>query len=212
MLWEKKTSIGQKFGYLYLRETIYIRDKRTIRKKRNPLNPAKNQRAKYSKKKDIYCGKIEEITLKIPISFNEYIEIENKDYLKYKLENSFEDILDDYVNYLLYIHQIEKNLYETKKIAFKLANSYLSKETINFIKRFELRGNSNSFREIQRFANRCEDAGIFDLDIIMLLYIKRIPNKKEAIKLKEEIDLLSKEKLQSICSSNLREFIKKNKN
>ena len=77
MLWEKKNIKNPETrGYLYLRETIYVRDKRTHKRKPKKLGSGSGykERGKYSKKKDIYCGKIVECSMKKFINFRDYIK------------------------------------------------------------------------------------------------------------------------------------------
>ena len=208
MLWEKKTSLNQKRGYLYIRETQYIRDKRTLKRK-SPVHgdgSAYKQRGKYSKKKDIYCGKIiEGIELHHTISFREYIEEINKDeFLDYKTRSSFEIILDDFVNYLLYLHNLKRDDLEkgTKK-AYAIATGYLSKQTIKRVYDFVPKSSMIDYKELERFANRCYDTGIFDEEIIMLLYTKLLPQEY----IEEEFEEKIEEEFQK--HEGLKGFIKK---
>ena len=211
MLWEKKSSLKQKRGYLYIRETIYERDKRTLKKKAPKLcdGSAYKDRWKYSKKKDIYCGKIIEDTKLINfISFQGYVESKKaKDFLEYKTKITFSDLLEDFVNYLLEIHEIEKeDFFEGKKKAYEISSGYLSCEGIEYIRRFSLKLNPLAHSEIERFANRCLDCAIFDNEIIMLLYMKLLPNE-QAVKIKEEF-----EDLQIEHHNKLKDFIQKEHN
>lgn len=212
MLWEKKDPKNpQKGGYLYLRETIYVRDKRAYTRKPRKLGSgdAYKNRHKYSLKKDIYCGKIVEIVPKDVILFKTYIENQGLDYTQIKIKSRFDELLHLFVDYLLDIHNLDKTeFYEGKKIAYLIANGYLSRETIDFIKRFQAKKNPETPKEIQRFAFRCEDAGIYDEDIIMNLYIKIIPTP-DVKDMKEEIGELNKKKLIEKQFENFRDFMRK---
>ncbi len=215
MLWEKRSSLKQKRGYLYIRETIYERDKRTLKKIPHKLcdGTASAQRWKYSKKKDIYCGKIiEEIDLIHFITFREYIsQIKGEDFLEYKTKSSFDIILDDFVNYLLYSHNLDRDdFYEGKKRAYSISSGFLSREGISFLKRFNVKQNSLQQKEIERFANRCLDTSIYDEEVIMLLYMKLIP-EDDSNELKQELEEKFEE-LESQSHNKLRDFIKQEHN
>jgi hypothetical protein len=213
MLWEKKTSLSQKRGYLYIRETKYIRDGRT--KKRKPPcygdGSAYKERGKYSVKKDIYCGKITEPPqIKYVISFQEYIEkIKQKEFLIYKIETEFEDIIDDYYEYLLYIYDIDKDdFYSGKKKAYDLDSGFVSREGISFLKRFKPRKTLLDSKELERFANRSIDCGIFDEDIIALLYVKCLSKEVQTQFKEEEVEEFFKQEETKI--SSLKDFISSN--
>ena len=191
MLWEKKSSLKQKRGYLYIRETIYERDKRTLKRKAPKLGDgsASKERWKYSKKIDIYCGKIiEDIELINFLTFREYIQNNKKlDFLEYKTQKVFSELLEDFVEYLLYSHNLDKEeFYEGKKAVYALASGYLSREGIEFLRRFTIKKNPLISNEIERFANRCLDIGIYDDEIIMLLYMKLLPSE-DANSLEQEL-------------------------
>lgn len=178
MFWIKKTNFKQKDGYLYLRETIYERDKRSHIKKAKKLGTGKAtiERGKYSKKKDIYCGKVYEYEIKKYIHFKDYIESKAIDFLEYKISTPFDDILEDFTEYLLNIHKLNKeDFYNGKKKAYLLANGFLCKETLEWLRKFTIIGNPENPKEIERFAIRCKDSAIFDEEIIMTLYTKLIP-------------------------------------
>lgn len=180
MLWEK-VSYKQKRGYLYIRETIYQRDKRTLKKSKSNLEKVSKQRWKYSKKKDIYCGKIIVIEPKEFITFKEYIlkKYKEKDFTNYKLNISFENLLNDFVSYLLKIHHLkEEELYSRPKKAFNIGTGYLSNQTIEYLKRFNVRENYNLENELERFANRAFDTAIFDEEIVVLLFMKLLDDKQ----------------------------------
>lgn len=181
MLWEKKTKTTKGRGYLYIRETIYKRDRRTI--KRTPKNKGNGvglkNRGKFSIKRDIYCGRIVEIQVKHLISFQEYIK---QDFLEYKLKITFDEMLNDFVNYLLYIYEIPFEDYNSgKKLAYEIGSGFLCEQTIDYIRKFKTKQDFDSNKEIERFANRCLDAGIYDNEVIMTLYIKLAENQKPKI-------------------------------
>lgn len=194
MFWIKKTKASNKTGYLYLRETVYVRDKRTLKKSPKKVGDrtASAKRGKYSKKKDIYCGKIIELNLKHFISFQEYVEnILKKKYLEFKINSSFESLLRDFQNFLLYIYDIKKEEFENnKKKAYYIAGGFLCKQTIEYVLKFQINGDPENPKEIERFSNRCKDASIFDEEIIMNLYVKMMPNVVEDVQ--KEIEELEK--------------------
>ena len=216
MLWEKKTkkqieSNSSKRGYLYIRETYYKREKITLKRKLGKGDgSAFKKRGKFSKKKDIYCGKIIEISTNRLITFRQYHK-ENlfNEFLEYKFENDFDTILDDFINYLIYLYDLKKeDVFGEKKIAFSLSSGgYLSKQTIDYIKRFILNGDYTSKIEIERFANRCLDAGIFDEEIIMTLYLKLLP-KEDCSQLQKELEDLADFKMNSLSVDNFANFIR----
>ena len=179
MFREKLGRFFEKRGYLYIRESVYVRDKRTLKRKPPKLcnGKATKERGKYSKKKDIYCGKIHEVELKRIITFREYIENTlKKDYLEFKINAKFDSLVDSFVRYLLYLYEIdEEEFYLGQKKVFVIGEGYLSKETIGWLKRFNVKTRFDNPKEIERFTYRCEDVGIHDGDIINTLYIKLVP-------------------------------------
>lgn len=216
MLWEKKTkkqieSNSSKRGYLYIRETYYKRDKRTLKRKLGKGDgSASKKRGKYSKKKDIYCGKIIEIYTNKLVTFRQYHkENLNKDFLEYKFDNDFDTILDDFINYLIFLYDLtQEDIFSSKKIAYSLSSGgYLSQPTIDYIRRFTLNGDYTSKIEIERFANRCLDAGIFDEEIIMTLYLKLLP-KEDSKELQKELEDLADFKMNSLSVDKFSTFIR----
>ena len=208
MFWIKSNNLKTKNDYLYLRETVYIRDKRSLKRSPRKLGDGKatKNRGKYSKKKDTYCGKITEVQVKKLLTFENYIiqnQKEYSDFLEYKLNSSFDKVLTDFINYLLYIYEIDKDdFYGIKKKVFFTGTGYLCKETINRILNFNIKNIKNEKTELERFANRCEDAGIYDEEIISILYMKINDATKKTKKI-EEIPEIKKEKY-----SNYQEFMK----
>ena len=215
MLWEKKDLKNpNKRGYLYLRESIYKRDKRTHTRKANKLGSGKatKERGKYTKKKDIYCGKIQEMKPISLITFEEYLALEDIKYLEFKLKSEFKAILDKFVEYILYMYGIDKKVFEKSKpkIAYELNGGYLSPITLEFITDFTIRTkNSDNKNEIERFANRCYDAGIFDQDIIMTLYTKITPEIENKEEIEAEIRDLKENKLIKQKHKTFQDFMRK---
>ena len=199
MFWIKKSNFKQKNGYLYLRETVYIRDGRTLKRTPRKLGDrtTTNQRGKYSKKKDIYCGKVVEITPQIILTFSEFIlNKRKKEFLEYKVHASFDRLLDDFVSYVLKIHKIKKkDFYSKKKQAYQIANGFFCPQTLDYVRRFIVKGNADSHTEIERFANRCQDASIYDENVIMSLYSKLMPDRQGEII--DEVKELEKTKISS---------------
>lgn len=208
MLREKYNSLTKKRGYLYLRETVYVRDKRSL--KRTPCKlcdgKATKQRGKYSQKIDTYCGKIEEIRIKHIITFQDYLKKEKIEYIEFKQISNYEQIIDKFVDYLLYIYEIDKDLFFSKKKRVYAVNyGYLSTQTINWLKSFRIRKGYNYETELERFSYRCQDTGIFDEDIISLLFSKIMP--KDSL-INTDIEDKNSELLK-IKVKSLREFIRK---
>ncbi len=179
MFREKFTNFQEKRGYLYIRESIYKRDRRTLKRKPSKLcdGSATKERGKYSIKKDIYCGKIYEIEPIKLDSFKDYIHKNiEQDFLNFKLNIKFADLIDIFVSYLLDIYEIDEiEFYEGKKKVYTIGEGYLSREGILWLKRFNIKGDYDNSKEIERFNYRCEDIGIYDEDIINVLYLKLIP-------------------------------------
>ncbi|MCA9486265.1 hypothetical protein H6501_04965 [Candidatus Woesearchaeota archaeon] len=182
MLWIKRIPKYENLEYLYLRETLYKRDKRSLCRKspRQGTGKATKERAKYTKKHDIYCGKITSPQLLHFISFEEYLSKKQEDFTKYKLEVSFDELLDDYTDYLLYMYNLKKeDLASKPKQAYKVAGGYLCPATLQFIREFKPRQNLDLKTELERFSFRCEEAGISDKDIIASLFLKRFPREEQ---------------------------------
>lgn len=211
MFREKYNSLTQKRGYLYIRESIYVRDKRTIKRIPHKLcdGKATKERGKYSIKKDTYCGKITEIEILHIITFQDYLEQRNIEYIKFKINSSFDIILDTFINYLLYIYGLDKeDFFNGKKRVYAINNGFLSKDTILWFRRFSIRNNYPITKEMERFTFRAEDIGIFDEDIISLMFSKIMPTDNIITEDIEDKQTQSN-KLQV---KNLREFIKQQSN
>lgn len=213
MFREKLTNFQEKRGYLYIRESFYQRDRRTLKRKPSKLGDgsATKERGRYSKKKDIYCGKIYEIEPKRLDTFKYYVENkEGIDFLNFKLKHKFEEIIDMFVKYLLYIYEIdEDDFYNGKKKVYTVNEGYLSRETILWTKRFTFRLDFDNPKEIERFTYRCEDSGIYDDEIINTLYVKLVPNVDNKNPLENIKIVDSKDKQEH---KNFKSFIKKSMN
>lgn len=191
MFREKYNSFSTKRGYLYIRESIYKRDKRTLKKKPSKLGDgtATKERGKYTIKKDTYCGKIYEINIKYILTFEDYLRKEYKDFdfINYKTKSTFDIITDNFIDYLLYCYDLDKEEFFTgKKKVYQINSGYLSKETILWLKRFQFNKNPYSKTESNRFFNRCLDIGIFEEEIIKLLYSKLLPDDIQQEKEEDE--------------------------
>lgn len=207
MLREKYNSFTEKRGYLYLRETIYVRDKRSHKKLPSKLcdGSATKERGKYSQKKDTYCGKIEEIEIKHILTFEDFLKQQKQEYTQFKIDSNYDQILDKFVDYLLYIYEIDKELFlSKKKKVYAINNGYLSKDTVEWLRRFTIRKGYSSQKELERFSFRCEDIGIFDDDIVSIMFSKIMP--QESL-IHTDIEDKSKE-LEKIDVKSLREFIR----
>jgi len=211
VLWERPSKFKDKKGYLYLRETIYVRDGRTLKRSRNSFDgTATKERGKYSKKKDIYCGKIIEPEMKKILDFRQFIESKGIDYLKFKTESSFDKILDNFVEFLLEMYGLDKkNVFNSKKKqAFQISTGFLCPQTIDFVKKYSPRSqNVGNPKDLERFSNRCLDTGIFDEEVIMSLYLKLFP-EEDVKDFKKEIEELEEHKLDDVSTKNLYGFLK----
>lgn len=195
MLWEKKnTKKPDVRGYLYLRETIYVRDGRTLKRKPKKLGDGSGarNRGKYSIKKDIYCGKIVPMPMKKFTSFKQFLNKDDDTYLDYRLDSDFDVILNEFISYLLDIFEIEREDFETKKISYEVGVGYLSLITLDFLRRFVVRKGFEENVEIERFANRCMDCAIFDNEIIIALFSKIAP--EDYTDVREELESLKSHK------------------
>lgn len=210
MLWEKKNIKKPEIrGYLYLRETVYVRDGRTLKRKPKKLGDGSGarDRGKYSVKKDIYCGKIIPKKMVKFTSFKDFLGLDEDKYLDYRLHGEFGVILDDFIFYMIEIFDIDIDDYENKKQAYEVGGGYLSKITIDFLTRFVVRTGFDEKVEIERFANRCLDCGIFDNDIIISLFTKITP--EDYTELVEELEIMKKETMDSGAHNGLMDFMRK---
>jgi len=194
MFREKYNSLSEKRGYLYIRESVYKRDKRTLKKKPSKLGDgsATKERGKYTIKKDTYCGKINEIQIINILTFRDFLYRQYKDhnFTDYKINSNFDKILDDFIDYLLYSYDLDKkDFFEGKKKVYQVNSGYLSKETLAWLKRFQFNKNPYSQTESRRFTNRCLDIGVFDEEIIQLLYSKLLPDDIQEEKEEHEKEL-----------------------
>ncbi|MFW6285898.1 MAG: hypothetical protein ACOC16_01885 [Nanoarchaeota archaeon] len=211
MFREKLHKDPNKRGYLYIRDSFYKRDKRTLKKTPKKLSDgtASKKRGKYSKKKDIYCGRIYEVELKRIESFRDYLENNNKDYLKQINKLDFNHLIDEFVKYLLYIYDVNiDEFYSSKKKVYTFADGYCSQDTIKWLKRFNLSSDFYSKSQMKRFYNRCQDCSIFDEDVIQILYLKLIPDIHNKEDIKEEIQNLKTKRLQKKTFHDLMSFMK----
>ncbi len=210
MFREKLTKNPEERGYLYIRESYYQRDRRTLKKKPFKLcgGTASKERGKYSKKKDIYCGKIYEKDIVIIETFKDYVKKDTKDFTKFKINSTFDEITDKFVNYLIYLYGIDKEEYEQQKKVYAIGDGYLNPKIITWLKSFQIKGDYNSPSEIERFTYRCQDCGIFDEEIINLLYVKIVPEVQRD-EIVAEIKLMQKSKNHKLEYKNLYDFLKK---
>lgn len=184
MFWIKKRTPNDTSGYLYLRETIYSRDRRTLMRKPKKFGTGKafRERAKYSSKKDIYCGLIEKPSMVKFMTFKQFVEEElHHDFLEFKLDRAFDELIFSFVDYILVSYGLDKEEFfkNSPKKTYYVADGYLSPLIIDFLLRFNLKSQTN--KELERFARRCKDACIFDDEIISALYAKLLPSKIEAL-------------------------------
>ena len=207
MFWIKKLKPEDETGYLYLRKTVYIRDKRSHKRTPNTRGDRRktSERGKYSKKRDFYCGKIEDRNPVKLVEFKDYLKKLNFEH--YKETKDFDTILDDFRDYLLFIHDISKEEYNSKKkTAYLLAEGFLCKETLDYLREFNLRKGYTTANEFERFYNRAKDASIFDEEIIMTLFLKLMPDYTKEIK--AEIKKLEKHRLETQQTSNFRDYMR----
>jgi len=181
MFREKLKKNSDEPGYLYIRETVYKRDRRTLKRipKKLGNGDATKTRGKHSKKVDIYCGRIIPCEMKYFINFEDYLKEKNIDIQIFKLKSNFNEILNEFVNYLIFIYDIDYIEFydENQKKCYKIGNGYISPIILSWFKRFNLNGNPNNLSELKRFAYRCQDIGIFDDEITHKLYLKLIPEE-----------------------------------
>ncbi|MFP4402099.1 MAG: hypothetical protein ACLFPL_02610 [Candidatus Nanoarchaeia archaeon] len=238
MLWEKKTKKhiredSKERGYLYLRVSEYQRDGRTLMRKPKHLGDgsAYQNRNKYIVKRDIYLGKIKELTPHSFLSFQDYIITQlqkESDYLYYILNYSFEEILFDFISYLQEIYNIPFQIsyhdivnqerktsqehtqrYKTQTFALKTGgffNIILFGRVFNFEPK---KRDDISSKDFEHFSNRCIDAGVFDEYIQMVLYLKLI-NTGSIESIEEELYQLDIEKIQQLKQKQISfvDFIK----
>lgn len=235
MLWEKKTTKQVKEnssqrGYLYLRVSVYSRDKRTLKKKARYLGDgtAYKERNKHISKKDYYLGKIIEIKPNSFLSFQDYIIVQlqkEEDYLNYILHYSFEDIFFDFISYLQEVYDLSfsnlkseikfssfdlllKQKISKQTLALKTGgffNILLLKRVFDFIPKRRDEINQIDFKF---FSNRCLDAGIFDEYIQIILYIKTL-NSQVSESVEEEIFQLDAESLSHRIENSFEDFMRK---
>ncbi len=202
-----------KNGYLYLRVSEYNRDKRTLKRKPKCHGDGTSyqNRNKWTKKKDIYCGKVYEIeTNPKLITFQEYLENKKISYLEYKIKTSFSDIVYDFARYLLHIYDLdEEDFFNGKKKVYILDNKLLSRETLKWIIDFDINSIRKNENEVERFAIRCESTGIFDNDIIQTLFMKIMPdiNKEDIENLQKEIEEFESMKPKSVNFKDFKSFM-----
>lgn len=234
MLWEKKTSkqIREKSelrGYLYLRESVYIRDKRTLQRKPKHLGDGSKHknRNQYIKKKDTYLGKIIEISPSRYMSFQDYIisHIQKEsDFLYYVLQYSFEEIFYDCISYLeeiyefdIHISKKDLKLLEDKILRLKIKTYALKTggffNIILFKRAFEFecrKENEISKVDFNNFSARCFDCGIVDEYIQIVLYSKLI-HTQNLEELEEEIAQLQFNQLheKKIEEDSFEEFMRR---
>lgn len=209
MFREKYNSSSDKRGYLYLRETVYERDGRTYKRKPAKFGDGKatKNRGKYSKKKDTYLGKIEEIQLKKILTFDDYLKNEKNinNIFEHKLNLNFDSLLDLFIEYLLFIYELEKEEFEKpkKKKVYNINEGYFSPITMDWIRRFRINSNYTNPNEMYRFSNRCKDSGIFDEQVIESLYTKLSPIDEKLLAEEEK-----NKEIQKLKIKNYRDFIK----
>ena len=210
MFREKLIPKSTQRGYLYIRDSVYVRDRRTLKRIPKKLGDgsATKKRGQYSKKKDIYCGRIIEVKPEKLTTFNEFLYSRHKDVSLFKNESDFDKVLNEFVEYVIEIYGIDKDeFFSIKKKAYTIGDGFMSPIIIEWFKAFKIKGEFHNVGEFKRFSNRAYDCGIFDDDIINLLYLKLVPEvEKENIL--EEIDELKDKKLENV-KSNFRNFIRK---
>lgn len=236
MLWEKKTTKqirenSLQRGYLYLRISEYKRDRRTLKRKPRHLGDgsAHKERNKYIVKKDIYLGKIHQLTPSSFMSFQDYIIMQlqkEKDYLQYVLHTPFEEMVFDFISYLSELYEIPLPISKKEIIHSSFENlltSNFSKKTyalktggfFNIILCKRVLDFEPSQKEIvhtrdfELFSNRCIDAGFFDEYVQMALYLKLL-NTKSVDSLEEELlsYYLEKDAQEIISQKSFEEFMR----
>ncbi len=207
MFREKLKSDKNQRGYLYIRDSVYLRDKRTLKKtpRKKGDGIATKERGKYSVKKDIYCGKIIEVSLKNVITFAEFLLLQNQtiDMLK---DMSYDDIINTYIKYVLYVYQIEAmDFFSNNKQVYTVGDGYFSLLILKWFKQFSVKTYLPSIKDFERFYYRCQDCGIFDDELIHILYLKFMPEIKQETKETKQV-------IQKNTYNSLTDFIKENNN
>lgn len=207
--------------YLYILRKVYKRDKRTTIKKNKYLGDGSKtlERWKFTENKEIYAGKIvkREVNYKKLKNFKNYLKDEkNIEWLDLIINKDFFDITEAYVDYLLWMHDIPREEYETKNLYYEIGNGYLGKKTIEELYHFYSTPGEKNRRQMYGFTLRCIDASIEDKDVVRSLYNHiLIANGEPGLKkedfyntLKEEIEELENEEKISI---SFEEFMRKSK-
>ena len=211
-MFREKISKSSGRGYLYIRESVYIRDKRTLQRKPARLGSgsATLERGKYTKKIDIYCGKIIELKLIKFDTFKEYLTSNNLKFLEFLTSSSFEELFNTYIDYLLHIYDLPLSLFSTSKKVYALGSGYLCPKIIDWYLKFEIRGSSDSLKQFRRFYLRSMDIGIHDMEIIESLYLKLSPHLS-LDEVKEEITSMQKIHNSSVSNkqdiNSMKDFI-----
>lgn len=207
--------------YLYILKKEYIRDKRTTIKKNKHLGDGTRtkERWKYTRNKEIYAGKIvqKKINMERIMTFRDYLkESLALDWLSFLATSNFDKLLETYVDYMLWMHEIPKEEFETKNLYYEIGSGFLGKKTIDELYNFIRYSEQKNERQMFGFVLRCVDAGIEEKDIVTALFNQvRRANGEECLEeedffqsLKDEIKEL---KEQETAHMSYEEFIRRSK-
>ena len=170
------------YGYLYLREKNYKRDKRTLKRKKNYRiynGDATKDRGRYSKTKDLqYLGKIIYPKKIENIDFEEYL-LKNKgtNFSQFLITNNYETIIKTYQSYLKEILGAKDNE------NYVINDGVLSEHSIQPLLQFEFRINENTSArsESDRFAKIYKRSGFHWDETELRTYLLKL-KVDEAIK------------------------------
>lgn len=157
---DKKTKTSS-YKYLYLREKIYKRDKRTLKRSTNYRQydgAAYKARGRHSKTVDIkYLGKIYYPGEIDNIDFEEYLEKNKNLSFSELLTQDYDNIVNTYYDYLLSIIHGEKS----ESVHYALNDGILSIYSLDPLLKFEFRigEDYNARTESDRFARMFKRAG-----------------------------------------------------
>jgi len=201
--------------YVYLKESVYVRDKRTMTRKPRKLGSGNFNQNKYVTKKETYIGKL--VKIETPKQFYLYetflLNRDIKDFNKFLEEIEYDALFDSYLEYLHELYNITKEDFEKKNIVYYTDSCiYFSLKLIDWTKSFKFspKYHHTDRKEMERFIDRCELIGIIHKQVIMALYEKLCPKRDEnemIAEMQREIDGLDKKKMKKLTVSDIKDFI-----
>lgn len=201
--------------YVYLKESVYIRDKRTMTRKPRRLGSGTFNQNKYVKKKETYIGKL--VKIDKPEKFYLYEKyLEEKGIIdsdKHISETEYGELFDSYLGYLNELYEISsEDLEKTNIVYYTDSCIYFSKKLTDWAKSFKFspKYHHTDKKEMERFIDRCELIGIVHKGVITALYEKlcpKIDEKEMMAEMQNEFEEMDKKKLKKLTVSELRDFI-----